>query len=122
MASAWKTIPTNRPMIRVDHPDVVFATKAEKEAAVVAEIRRAHALGQPVLAGTASVADSERLSALLEGVPHEVLQHARHDEHEAAIIARAGERGARRRLHATWRAAAPTSASATASWNRAAFT
>src|SRR5262249_2527614 len=53
----------------------------------------AHASGQPVLVGTASVADSERLSALLVDVPHEVL-NARHDEREAAIIARAGERGA----------------------------
>jgi len=88
-----ETIPTNRPMIRVDDPDVIFPTKAAKEQAVVAEIRRAHAIGQPVLVGTASVADSERLSALLEGVPHEVL-NARNDEREAAIIARAGERGA----------------------------
>ena len=86
-------IPTNRPMIRVDHPDVVFPTKAGKERAVVAEIRRAHAIGQPVLVGTASVADSERLSALLADMPHEVL-NARHDEREAAIVARAGERGA----------------------------
>jgi preprotein translocase subunit SecA len=86
-------ITTNRPMIRADHPDVVFPTKAEKERAVVAEVRRAHASGQPVLVGTASVADSERLSALLPDVPHEVL-NARHDEREAAIVARAGERGA----------------------------
>jgi preprotein translocase subunit SecA len=88
-----ETIPTNRPMIRVDHPDVIFATQAAKDEAVVAEIRRAHAIGQPVLVGTASVADSERLSELLADVPHEVL-NARHDEREAAIIARAGERGA----------------------------
>ena len=88
-----ETIPTNRPMIRVDHPDVIFPTKAEKEQAVAAEIRRVHATGQPVLVGTASVADSERLSALLADVPHEVL-NARHDEREAAIVARAGERGA----------------------------
>jgi preprotein translocase subunit SecA len=86
-------IPTNRPVIRVDHPNLVFPTKLEKERAVVAEIRRVHATGQPVLVGTASVADSERLSALLTDVPHEVL-NARHDEREAAIIARAGERGA----------------------------
>ena len=88
-----ETIPTNHPRIRVDHPDVIFPTKAEKEQAVAAEIRRAHALGQPVLVGTASVADSERLSALLPDVPHEIL-NARHDEREAAIVARAGERGA----------------------------
>ncbi|HEX4278119.1 MAG TPA: hypothetical protein VHZ74_22350, partial [Bryobacteraceae bacterium] len=88
-----ETIATNRPLIRVDHPDVIFPTKTAKEQAVVAEIRRAHASGQPVLVGTASVADSERLSALLTDVPHEVL-NARHDEREAAIIAQAGERGA----------------------------
>jgi preprotein translocase subunit SecA len=88
-----ETIPANRPLIRIDHPDVIFPTKAAKEQAVVAEIRRAHASGQPVLVGTASVADSERLSVLLADVPHEVL-NARHDEREAAIIARAGERGA----------------------------
>src|ERR1022692_2942641 len=88
-----ETIPTNRPVVRVDHPDVIFPTKAEREQAVIAEIRRVHASGQPVLVGAASVADSERLSALLGNVPHEVL-NARHDEREAAIIARAGERGA----------------------------
>jgi preprotein translocase subunit SecA len=88
-----ETIPTNRPMIRVDHPDVIFQTKAEKEQAVVVEIRRARAIGRPVLVGAANVADSERLSSLLADVPHEVL-NARHDEREAAIVARAGERGA----------------------------
>jgi preprotein translocase subunit SecA len=86
-------IPTNRPVVRIDHPDVIFATMAEKEAAVVDEIRRAHATGQPVLVGTASVAASERLAALLPDVGHEVL-NARNDEREAAIVARAGERGA----------------------------
>ena len=64
-----ETIPANRPVIRVDHPDIVFPTRAAKEQAVVAEIRRAHAIGQPVLVGTASVADSERLSGLLAEVP-----------------------------------------------------
>jgi preprotein translocase subunit SecA len=88
-----ETIPTNRPLVRVDHPDVTFGTKAEKEQALVTKIRRAHATGQPVLVGTASVADSERLSALLADIPHEVL-NARQDEREAASIARAGERGA----------------------------
>jgi preprotein translocase subunit SecA len=90
---AVEVIPTNRPMIRVDHPDIIFPTMVEKERAVADEIRRAHATGQPVLVGTASVADSERLSALLPDIPHEVL-NARHDEREAAIVARAGERGA----------------------------
>ena len=88
-----ETIPTNRPTIRTDRPDAVFPTKAAKEEAVAAEIRRAHATGQPVLVGTASVADSERLSSLLADIPHEVL-NARHDEREAEIIARAGQRGA----------------------------
>ncbi len=86
-------IPTNRPIIRIDHPDIVFPTKAEKEEAVLREIRRAHATGQPVLVGTASVAESERFSALLTDVPHEVL-NARNDEREAAIVARAGVSGA----------------------------
>jgi len=86
-------IPTNRPVIRVDHPDVCFSTKAEKEQAVIAEIHRANSTGQPVLVGTASVAESERLSALLFDIPHQVL-NARNDEHEAAIVARAGECGA----------------------------
>jgi preprotein translocase subunit SecA len=88
-----ETIPTNRPVIRVDHPDAVFPSRAEKERGLAAEIRRAHATGQPVLVGTASVADSERLSAMLADIPHEVL-NARQDEREAAIVAKAGERGA----------------------------
>ena len=86
-------IPTNRPVIRVDYPDTVVPAKAEKEQAVLEEVRRAHATGQPVLVGTASVAESERLSARLPDIPHEVL-NARNDEHEAAIIACAGKRGA----------------------------
>jgi preprotein translocase subunit SecA len=88
-------IPTNRPMIRVDFPDCIFETKVEKENAVVEAIRSVHATGQPVLVGTASVEESERLSNRLEAqrVPHCVL-NARNDEQEAAIIARAGERGA----------------------------
>jgi preprotein translocase subunit SecA len=88
-----EVIPTNRPMIRVDHPDAVFATKAEKESAVVQEIRRIHGIGQPLLVGTGSVEESERLSQRLRDIPHQVL-NARNDEHEAAIIAQAGERGA----------------------------
>ena len=88
-----EAIPTNRPMIRVEHEDVVFATKAEKERAVVSEIRRAHANGQPVLVGTASVAESENLSRLLVGIPHQVL-NAKNDELEASIIICAGQRGA----------------------------
>ena len=88
-----KVIPTNRPVIRVDDPDVVFRTKREKEDAVIREIHRVHATGQPILVGTVSVEESERLSARLHDVPHQVL-NARHEEKEAGIIARAGERGA----------------------------
>ena len=88
-----ETIPTNRPVIRVDRPDAVFATKGEKEQAVLAEIRRAHASGQPILVGTASVAESERLSRMLNDIPHQTL-NARNDEAEAAIVAQAGERNA----------------------------
>jgi preprotein translocase subunit SecA len=85
-------IPTNRPMIRVDHPDAVFETRVAKDAAILAEIRAAHATGRPVLVGTASVQDSESLSARLHDIPHSVL-NARHEEAEAAIIALAGQRG-----------------------------
>ncbi len=88
-----ETIPTNRPVIRVDQPDVVFPTKAAKEQAVAEEIRRVHETGQPVLVGTASVEESERLGRLLGAIPHSVL-NARNEEAEAEIIARAGERGA----------------------------
>jgi preprotein translocase subunit SecA len=87
-----EVITTNRPVARVDHADVIFRTRAEKERAVTDEIRRAHATCQPILVGTASVADSERLSSMLSDIPHEVL-NARNDEMEASIIARAGERG-----------------------------
>jgi preprotein translocase subunit SecA len=87
-----ETIPTNRPVARIDEPDAVFPTKAEKEAAVIEEISRLHETGRPVLVGTASVEESERLSLAL-AVPHHVL-NARNEEAEAAIIARAGSRGA----------------------------
>jgi len=88
-----EVIPTNRPVIREDRPDVLFGTKAEKEEAVIAEIRRVHATGQPILVGTASVEESERLSRQLADVPHRVL-NARNDEAEAAIVRQAGERSA----------------------------
>ncbi len=88
-----EVIPTNKPVIRVDHPDVVFAKAWEKERAVVEEIRSAHVTGRPVLVGTASVEESERLSARLRDIPHHVL-NARNEEEEAGIIARAGELGA----------------------------
>ena len=88
-----EVIPPNRSVIRIDEPDAVFPTKFAKEETVLQEIRRVHALGQPVLAGTASVEESERLSARLLDIPHSVL-NARNEEEEAGIVARAGERGA----------------------------
>jgi preprotein translocase, SecA subunit len=88
-------IPTNKPMIRKDLPDVVFKTQEAKYRAVVEEIVRRHKKGQPVLVGTTSIENSERLSEMLKkrGIPHEVL-NAKHHAREAEIIARAGQRGA----------------------------
>ncbi|WP_135554080.1 preprotein translocase subunit SecA [Paenibacillus cymbidii] len=88
-------IPTNRPTIRRDEDDVVFKTAAGKFRAIVDEIVRCHATGQPVLVGTISIEHSDRLSALLKeaGVEHRVL-HAKHHEEEAAIIGKAGQRNA----------------------------
>ncbi|MBL8107884.1 MAG: preprotein translocase subunit SecA, partial [Anaerolineales bacterium] len=76
-------IPTHRPMIRVDQPDFIFHTRAERDLALVREIGAQHHAGRPVLVGTASVADSERLSAALTqaAVPHRVL-NARNDAEE----------------------------------------
>ncbi len=88
-----EVVPTNRPMIRADLPDRVYARKFDKERAVLQEIRRLHASGQPVLVGTRSVEESERLSARLSDIPHQVL-NARHEEQEAGMIARAGSFGA----------------------------
>ncbi len=87
-------IPTDKPMIRVDHPDVVFRTIEEKFNAAAREIKELHKKGQPVLVGTTSVEDSERLSGILKkmGVPHEVL-NAKYHEREAEIVAHAGEKG-----------------------------
>jgi preprotein translocase subunit SecA len=86
-------IPTHKPVARVDQADMLFATRVEKEAAVAEEIRRRHGAGQPVLVGTSSVEESERLSRRLSALPHVVL-NARHEAREAEIVARAGERGA----------------------------
>jgi preprotein translocase subunit SecA len=88
-------VPTHRPMVRTNEPDVVFTHQAAKRAALVAEIGRVHASGRPVLVGTASVGESEELAAALAGagVRCEVL-NARNDEQEAAIVARAGAPGA----------------------------
>jgi preprotein translocase subunit SecA len=88
-----EVIPTNRPVIRTDQADVVFPSKHAKQQAVVEEIRRVHATGQPILVGTASVEESEQLSAALADIPHAVL-NARNEEAEAGIVARAGELGA----------------------------
>ena len=88
-------IPTNRSMVRIDQPDLVYKTEAGKFIAVTADIVEKHRKGQPVLVGTVSVEKSEELSSFLRkaGVPHEVL-NAKHHEREAAIIARAGVKGA----------------------------
>ncbi len=88
-------IPTNRSMIRIDQPDLVYKTEVGKFAAVAQDIVNRHRKGQPVLVGTVSVEKSEELSAVLKknGVPHEVL-NAKHHEREAAIVARAGVKGA----------------------------
>jgi preprotein translocase subunit SecA len=88
-----EVIPPNRPVIRRDAPDVLFARRSAKEQAVIGEIGKIHASGRPVLVGTRSVEESERLSARLTGIPHQVL-NARHEEQEAAMVARAGELGA----------------------------
>jgi preprotein translocase subunit SecA len=88
-------IPTNKPMIRVDMPDIVFKTEAMKYKMVAEEIARRHANGQPVLVGTTSIENSERLSDILKrkGIPHKVL-NAKHHAQEAEIVAKAGQRGA----------------------------
>ncbi len=88
-------IPTHRPMIRVDCADLVFTHREAKEAALVGEIRRAYATGRPVLAGTLTVEESERLAERLrsEGTPCEVL-NAKNDALEARIVAAAGAPGA----------------------------
>jgi preprotein translocase subunit SecA len=90
-----RVIPTHRPVIREDLPDVVFPDKESRDRAVAQEIRKAHETGRPILAGTGSVKESEALSRRLwaAGVPHVVL-NARNDEAEAEIIAQAGAPGA----------------------------
>ena len=88
-------IPTNRPVIRVDNPDVIYKTEAAKFRAVIRQVEECHAKGQPVLVGTISIEKSEQLSKLLKhaGVPHNVL-NAKHHEKEAEIVAQAGKLGA----------------------------
>jgi len=84
-------VPTHRPMIRVDHPDTIYAHRDTKERAVVEEIQRAHTSGRPVLVGTLTVEESERLAARLRdaGVACEIL-NAKNDGMEARLVARAG--------------------------------
>lgn len=88
-------IPTNRPMIRVDHPDVIYKTEKAKFDAVIREIEDCHKRGQPVLVGTTSIEKSEILSHLLKkrGIKHSVL-NAKYHEREAEIVAQAGRLGA----------------------------
>lgn len=89
------TIPTNRPVIRQDMPDLLYPTLDSKFKAVVDEIKERHAKGQPILVGTVSIESSERLSHMLdkEHIPHAVLNAKNHAK-EAAIIMNAGQRGA----------------------------
>lgn len=87
-------IPTNKPMIRIDQPDLVYKTEKGKFNAIVEEIVETHAKGQPVLVGTVSIEKSEVVSSLLKkrGVPHQVL-NAKFHEQEAEIVSHAGELG-----------------------------
>ena len=89
------SIPTNRPMVREDHGDLIFKNEQGKFNAVVAEIEEMRAAGRPTLVGTTSVETSERLSALLQRhkIPHQVLNAKQH-EREAAIVAEAGQAAA----------------------------
>ena len=88
-------IPTNKPMIREDHNDVIYKTERAKLRAVVEDIKQSHSKGQPVLVGTVTVDKSEQLSSLLkkEGIKHEVL-NAKYHAKEAEIVAQAGRYGA----------------------------
>lgn len=87
-------IPTNKPVVRVDHAPRVFKTSDERWAAVIEEVRRLHASGRPVLVGTRSIEASQKMSALLDGaaVSHKVL-NALHDKEEAALVRSASEGG-----------------------------
>ncbi|MFH1303771.1 MAG: SEC-C metal-binding domain-containing protein, partial [Planctomycetota bacterium] len=89
------SIPTNRPMQRINHPDVIYQTEKEKWTAIADEVREVHKLGRPILVGTVSIEQSEIVSHRLSkyGIPHNVL-NAKHHEREAEIIAQAGRKGA----------------------------
>ena len=88
-------VPTNKPMIRIDHNDAVYSTVSSKVKAIVRQIKECHEKGQPVLVGTVSIERSEELSKVLkrEGIPHNVLNAKQH-EREAEIVAQAGSFGA----------------------------
>ena len=88
-------IPTNRPIARIDHPDVIYKTKRAKYKAVANDVAEIHAKGQPVLIGTTSITQSEELSHILKerNIPHNVL-NAKFHEQEAEIIADAGQKSA----------------------------
>jgi len=88
-------IPTNKPIARLDHSDVVYKTELGKYRAIIEQVKACHAKGQPVLVGTISIERSELLSKLLkrEGIPHNVL-NAKYHEQEAGIVAQAGKYGA----------------------------
>ncbi|MFN4223229.1 MAG: preprotein translocase subunit SecA [Fervidobacterium nodosum] len=87
-------IPTHKPMIRIDHDDLIYRSVEEKYKAIVEEIKKRHQKGQPVLVGTTSIEKSEKLSEMLkkEGIPHQVL-NAKYHEKEAQIVAQAGQKG-----------------------------
>lgn len=89
------SIPTNRPMARIDQNDIIYKNENAKFRAIVEEIKESYKKGQPVLVGTISIEKSEKLSSILkrEGIPHEVL-NAKFHEKEAEIIAQAGKYGA----------------------------
>ncbi len=89
------TIPTHRPIVRVDNPDTIFKTRRAKNKAIVRDIVERYRLGQPVLAGTTSIVQSEEFSTALKkaGIPHQVLNAKFHDV-EAEIIKNAGQKGA----------------------------
>lgn len=88
-------IPPNKPIIRVDKDDLIFKTKAGKLRAIASEIKKYHKRGQPVLVGSGSIANNEEIARYLdqEKIPYEIL-NAKNNEREAAIIAKAGEKGA----------------------------
>ena len=88
-------IPPNKPIIRVDKDDLIYKTKAGKLKAIATEIKKYHDKGQPVLVGSGSIANNEEIASYLDqfGLPYEIL-NAKNNEREAAIIAKAGEKGA----------------------------